>query len=148
MLETARNPNIDGMYVKHEIVDYCILDGMEYKLNQVTEFDHDGENLIVADGDKILLLETLTNGPNAHMIASGLIRIKKGLGINHKGQLMVCDGENSILFFEYRATPRSLQDFCRCCILEAIPSNYGNSVRKLLVPEIMKDYLLFKDKGY
>jgi len=115
----------------------------------MSSFVHDGQNLILADTDKILLLETLANGSNAHVIVSGRNpELGVGLGINHKGQLMVCEGENTIKIFEYRSIPRSLQDLCRCCILEAIPNNYSDNVKTLFLPEIMKDYLLYKDKGY
>lgn len=154
--ETEKNEEEEEKIVKSEddiemerhLIDHCILDGVEYKLLHVTEFVHDGQNLILADGDKILLLETLSNGSTAHLIASGLTSIRKGLGINHKGQLMVCDGCDSIKFFDYKCNPRSLQDLCRCCILETISSNYSENVKTLSLPETLSDYLLFKDLGY
>ena len=57
---------------------------------------HDERNLIIAEGEKIVLLESLTEGSNAHLIISSLkgAEIRDytkefGMNLNHKGQLMV-----------------------------------------------------------
>ena len=127
-------------------ISYYMLDGEENQLNNLRGFSHDGQNLIVANGDKIVLLESLTEGSNAHLIVSGLKPAEEdspddiGLNLNHKGQLMVCDDKAFIKVFEYKCCPRCLQDICRCLI----HTGYSDKVKKLTIPSTLKDYLLYK----
>lgn len=127
------------------IISYYILDGEEVKIDSCYGFVHDGENLIIANGGKIVLLESLKEGSNAHLVASecfwcGFI---EGMNLNHKGQLIV-QGSQTIKLFEYKCSPRLLQDLCRCCILETIPTCCSEKVNQLPIPSNLKDYLLYK----
>ena len=93
-------------------ITYYMLEGEKNLIEEITGIVHDGQNLIIANGDKIVLLESMTEGSNAHLIASGVKHSKVpwlGLNLNHKGQLMVCE-EKAIKLFEYKVcSPRSLQ---------------------------------------
>ena len=53
-------------------ISYYMLDGEENQIDNLRGFIHDGQNLIIANGDNIVLLESLTEGSKAHLIASGL----------------------------------------------------------------------------
>ena len=131
-------------------ISYYMLDGEENQIDNLRGFIHDGQNLIIANGDKIVLLESLTEGSNAHLIVSGLKPAEEdspddiGLNLNHKGQLMVGDDKAFIKVFEYKCCPRSLQDICRCIIVDAIHTGYSDKVKKLTIPSTLKDYLLYK----
>ena len=123
-------------------ITYYMLDGEENQINDLTGFVHDGQNLIIANGDKIVLLESITEGSNAHLVASD-VKPSGQLRLNHKGQLMVCE-EKVIKLFEYSCIPRSLQDLCRCCVRKAIHTCYSNAVKGLEIPSTLKEYLLYK----
>ena len=129
-------------------ITYYMLDGEENPIDDIIGFVHDGQNLIIANGDKIVLLESITEGSNAHLIALGVkpprkIRRERVLNLNHKGQLMVCE-KKVIKLFEYSCNPRSLQDLCRCCVRKAIPTGYRDAVKGLKIPSTLKEYLLYK----
>ena len=51
---------------------------------------------------------------------------------------------NATFTSEYKCSPRLLQDLCRCCILETIPTCCSEKVNQLLIPSNLKDYLLYK----
>ena len=129
-------------------ITYYMLDGEENLIDDITGFVYDGQNLIISNGDKIVLLESITEGSNAHLIASGLkpsrqTRRERVLNLNHKGQLMVCE-KKVIKLFEYSCNPRSLQDLCRCCVRKTIPTGYRDAVKGLEIPSTLKEYLLYK----
>ena len=131
-------------------ISYYMLDGEENQIDNLRGFIHDGQNLIIAEGEKIVLLESLTEGSNAQLIVSGLkpaeedSRKEVGMNLNHKGQLMVCDDKEFIKVFEYRCRLRSLQDICRCFIVDTIHTGYSDKVKSLAIPSTLKDYLLYK----
>ena len=131
-------------------ISYYMLDGEENHIDNLRGFIHDGQNLIIAEGEKIVLLESLTEGSNAQLIVSGLkpaeedSQKKVGMNLNHKGQLMVCDDKEFIKVFEYRCRLRSLQDICRCFIVDTIHTGYSDKVKSLAIPSTLKDYLLYK----
>ena len=131
-------------------ISYYMLDGEENHIDNLRGFIHDGQNLIIAEGEKIVLLESLIEGSNAQLIVSGLkpaeedSRKEVGLNLNHKGQLMVCDDKEFIKVFEYRCRLRSLQDICRCFIVDTIHTGYSDKVKSLAIPSTLKDYLLYK----
>lgn len=131
-------------------ISYYMLDGEENQIDNLRGFIHDGQNLIIANGDKIVLLESLTEGSNAHLLVSGLkpvvegSREEVGLNLNHKGQLMVCDDKEFIKVFEYKCSPRSLQDICRSAIVDTIQTGYSDKVKSMTIPSTLKDYLLYK----
>ena len=131
-------------------ISYYMLDGEENQIDNLRGFIHDGQNLIIAEGEKIVLLESLTEGSNAQLIVSGLkpaeedSRKEVGMNLNHKGQLMVCDDKEFIKVFEYRCRLRSLQDICRCVIVDTTHTGYSNKVKSLAIPSTLKDYLLYK----
>ena len=131
-------------------ISYYMLDGEENQIDNLRGFIHDGQNLIIAEGEKIVLLESLTEGSNAQLIVSGLkpaaedSRKEVGMNLNHKGQLMVCDDKEFIKVFEYRCRLRSLQDICRCVIVDTIHTGYSDKVKSLAIPSTLKDYLLYK----
>ncbi|XP_073248030.1 uncharacterized protein [Porites lutea] len=76
-------------------ISYYMLDGEENHIDNLRGFIHDGQNLIIAEGEKIVLLESLIEGSNAQLIVSGLkpaeedSRKEVGMNLNHKGQLMM-----------------------------------------------------------
>ena len=131
-------------------ISYYMLNGEENHIDNLRGFIHDGQNLIIAEGEKIVLLESLTEGSNAQLIVSGLrpaeedSRKEVGMNLNHKGQLMVCDDKEIIKVFEYRCRLRSLQDICRCFIVDTIHTGYSDKVKSLAIPSRLKDYLLYK----
>ena len=81
---------------RHKIT-YYMLQGEKKELKDrgcpVDGVVHDGEHLIIANGDDVVLLESLTEGSTAHLI--GNIEVNDfnhpGLAINEKGQLIVCN---------------------------------------------------------
>ena len=131
-------------------ISYYMLDGEKTKIEHLRGCIHDGQNLIIAEGENIVLLESLTEGSNAHLLVSGLKPVVKGsreevgLNLNHKGQLMVCDDKEFIKVFEYKCSPRSLQDICRSAIVDAIQTGYSDKVKSMTIPSTLKDYLLYK----
>ncbi|CAH3154525.1 unnamed protein product [Porites evermanni] len=134
-------------------VSYYILDGEGNQIDNLRGFIHDGQNLIIAEGEKIVLLESLTEGSNAQLIVSGLKPAEEdsrkvlGMNLNHKGQLMVCDDKEFIKVFEYRCRLRSLQDICRCFIVDTIHTGYSHKVKSLAIPSTLKDYLLYNSSA-
>ena len=70
-------------------ISYYMLDGEENKIDHLRGCIHDGQNLIIAEGEKIVLLESLTEGSNADLLVSGLkpavegSREEVGLNLNH-----------------------------------------------------------------
>ena len=83
-----------------------MLDGEKNKIDHYLRgCIHDGQNLIIAEGEKIVLLESLIEGSNAQLLVSGLkpvvegSREEVGLNLNHKGQLMVCDDKEFVNVF-------------------------------------------------
>lgn len=70
----------------------------------------------MANGGKIVLLESLKEGSNAHLVASECFWLNRsgsseGMNLNHKGQLIV-QGSHTIKLFKYKCSPRLLQDLC------------------------------------
>ena len=114
-------------------LSYYILDGEEVKIDGCYGFVHDGENLIIANGGKIVLVAS-------ECFWCGFI---EGMNLNHKGQLIV-QGSHTVKLFEYKCSPRLLQDLCRCCILETIPTCCTEKVNQLPIPSNLNDYLLYK----
>ena len=149
--EDEENIELEQFKMQEEAtISYYMLDGEENHIDNLRGFIHDGQNLIIAEGEKIVLLESLTEGSNAQLIVSGLkpaeedSRKEVGMNLNHKGQLMVCDDKEFIKVFEYRCRLRSLQDICRCFIVDTTHTGYSNKVKSLAIPSTLKDYLLYK----
>ena len=145
-LKTARVClNSEG---KTEVVEQCaityyMLDGEKREIGEdVNGLVHDGKNLIIANEKEIVLLESMTEGSNAHLIASDITPSAQ-MRINHEGQLMVCEGK-VIKLFEYSCNPRSLQALCRFKIRKTIHADYRETVKHLAIPGTLKDYLLYK----
>ena len=127
---------------QQETVSHYILDGEEQEIWDLNGIVHDGQHLIIAHGDDIVLLESATDGSNAHLIASN-VEPSLQIRINSEGQLMVCE-EKVIKLFEYKCNPRPLQGLCRCKIRNTIPFDYPDKVNSLAIPYILKQYLLYK----
>ena len=133
---------------RHKIT-YYMLEGEKKELKDrgcpVDGVVHDGEHLIIANGDEVVLLESLTEGSTAHLIAN--IEVNDfnhpGLAINEKGQLIVCN-DTVIKVFEYNCNPRTLMALCRRNIRKNTQSNYRSRVNKLAIPQVQKDYLLYE----
>lgn len=126
-------------------ITYYMLDGEEKQIDEksITGLVHDGQNLIIAVDDEIVLLESITEGSNGHLIASD-IEPSGQIRLNHEGQLMVCD-TNCIKLFEYNCNPRPLQDLCRCNVRKTIHTvGYVDKVNSLAIPSMLKNYLLYK----
>ena len=124
-------------------ITYYTLDGEEKEIGQyVCGLLHDGENLIIANEDEIVALESMTEGSNAHLIASD-INPTGQIKINSEGEIMVCE-ETVIKLFEYKCNPRSLQALCRRKIRKIVRTNYREKVNSLTIPDILKHYLLYK----
>ena len=106
---------------------------------------HDGEHLIIGNGDEVVLLESMSEGSTAHLIADVKVNdfVKAGVGINEKGQLMVCN-DTVIKVFEYNCNPRTLMALCRCNIRKNTPNDYRSRVNTLAIPQVLKDYLLYE----
>lgn len=127
---------------QQETITYYILDGEEQQICDLRGFVHDEQHLIIAHGHDIVLLESATDGSNAHLIASN-VEPSLQIRINSEGQLMVCE-EKVIKLFEYKCNPRPLQDLCRCKIRNTIPFDYPDKVNSLAIPYMLKQYLLYK----
>ena len=129
-----------------EKITYYVLGGEEKQIEDDSDglagLVHDGQNLIIANGDEIVLLESATEGSTAHLIASG-VKPSGQIRINHEGQLMVCE-EKVIKLFEYKNKLRSLQSLCRRHIRETIRTVCTEKVNNLVIPSPLKDYLLYK----
>ena len=69
--------------------------------------------------------------------------VKAGVGINEKGELMVCN-DTVIKVFEYNFNPRTLMAVCRCNIRKNTPNDYRHRVNTLAIPQVLKDYLLYE----
>ncbi|XP_044163082.1 uncharacterized protein [Acropora muricata] len=134
---------------RHSIT-YYMLEGQKKELKGIEDCSvygvvHDGEHLIIGNEDEVVLLESMTEGTTAHLIADvkdydfGL----GGMGINEKGQLMVCN-DTVIKVFEYNCNPRTLMSLCRCNIRKNTPNNYRSKVNTLTIPQVLKDYLLYE----
>ena len=96
---------------EHQTITYYMLDGERRDLSKDGEtmgcaLVHDGQHLIIANRDEIVLLESMTEGSNAHLIASNITPSGQ-MRINHEGQLMVCE-ETVIKLFEYKCNPKTL----------------------------------------
>ena len=124
-------------------ITYYTLDGEEKKIGHyVCGLLHDGENLIISNEDEIVLLESMTEGSNAHLIASD-INPSGHIKINSEGEIMVCE-ETVIKLFEYKFNPRSLQALCRRNIRKIVHADYHEKVNSWTIPDILKHYLLYK----
>ena len=129
-----------------EKITYYVLGGEEKQIEDDSDdlagLVHDGQNLIIANGDEIVLLESATEGSAAHLIASG-VKPSGQIRINHEGQLMVCE-DKVIKLFEYKNELRSLQSLCRRHIRKTICTASAEKVNTLVIPSSLKDYLLYK----
>ncbi|XP_027039064.1 uncharacterized protein LOC113667446 [Pocillopora damicornis] len=127
---------------KQEEITYYVLDGEEKRIasndgSHVPGLAHDGQNLIIATENEIVLLESATEGSNALLIASG-VKPSGQIKINCEGQLMVCE-KNAIKLFEYKNEIRSLQSLCRHYIREAISTNFARKENNSIIPSSLKD---------
>ena len=106
---------------------------------------HDGKHLIIANGDEVVLLESMTEGSTAHLIANIEVDDFENIcfGINEKGQLMVCNN-TVIKVFEYNCNVRTLMALCRNNIRKNTRRNYCSRVNTLAIPQVLKDYLLYE----
>ena len=148
ILSTAKvcmNSEEEVQIQEQEKITYYRLNGQEHQIDEgVVGLVHDGENLIIANNNesKIVLLESMTEGSNAHLVASD-VKPTGQMRINHEGQLIVC--EDSILkLFEYKCNPRSLQHLCRCHVRKTIWTGYIDKINSLEIPSVLKNFLLFK----
>ena len=146
VLSTAKvclNPEGKTEVVEQCDITYYMLNGEKREIGEnVNGLVHDGQNLIIANEEEIVLLESMTEGSNAHLIASNITPSGQ-MRINHEGQLMVCE-ENVIKLFEYSCNPRSLQALCRLKIRRTFHADYRERVNNLEIPVTLKDYLLYK----
>ena len=148
LLAAKVNLHIEGeaQIQGHEKITYYVLNGEEKRISPhdcLGGLVHDGQNLIIANGDEIVLLESATEGSNAHVIASGVKPSQ--IRVNYEGQLMVCE-KNTIKLFEYKNEVKSLQRLCRHNIRETIGTNCAERVKNLEISSLLKDYLLYKIK--
>lgn len=134
---------------RHSIT-YYMLEGQKKELKGIDDCSvygvvHDGEHLIIGNEDEVVLLESMTEGTTAHLIADVKVNDfgQAGVGINEKGQLMVCN-DTVIKVFEYNCNPRTLMSLCRCNIRKNTPNNYRSKVNTLTIPQVLKDYLLYE----
>ena len=130
---------------EQEKITYYRLDGQEHQIDEgIVGLVHDGENLIMANDNesKIVLLESMTEGSNAHLVASD-VKPTGQMRINSEGQLIVCEG-SVLKLFEYKCNPRSLQDLCRCHVRKTIWTGYIDKINTLEIPSVLKNFLLFK----
>lgn len=137
------NSKGEAQLQEQRTITYYTLDGEEKKIDQyVCGLLHDGENLIIANEDEIVALESMTEGSNAHLIASD-INPAGQIRINSEGEIMVCE-ETVIKVFDYKCNPRSLQALCRRKIRKIVHADYREKVNSLTIPDILKHYLLYK----
>ena len=133
---------------EQETITYYMLDGKRRDLSNdgnLVRYGlvHDGEHLIIANRDEIVLLESMTEGSNAYLIASNIAPSEGQMRINHEGQLMVCE-DTVIKLFEYKCNPRTLRALCRQKIRKTIRTDYREKVNNFKIPNTLKDYLLYK----
>ena len=133
---------------EQDTITYYMLDGERRDLSKDGDvvgygLAHDGQHLIITNRREIVLLESMTEGSNAHLIASNLTCSVGQMRINHEGQLMVCE-DTLIKLFEYKCNPRSLQALCRNKIRKTIHTDYREKVNNFEIPNTLKDYLLYK----
>ena len=129
---------------EQENITYFMLNGQENQIDEgIVGLVHDGENLIVANYDesKIVLLESMTEGSNAHLVASD-VKPTGQMRISREGQLVVCE-EEVLKLFEYRCNPRPLQDLCRFHVRKTICTGYKDKINSLEIPSVLKNFLLF-----
>ena len=128
---------------EQEKITYYLLNGEEKQVDEgVTGLAYDGENLIIATEGEIVLLESTTEGSIAHLISSD-VKPSGQIRLNHEGQLMVCE-EKVIKLFDYKCSPRSLQNLCRCHFRKTIHTGYIDKINSLEIPAMLKNFLLFK----
>ena len=136
----------EGVQIQEqEKITYYMLNGQEHQIDKgIVGLVHDGENLIIASENesKIVLLESMTEGSNAHLVASD-VKPKGQMRINHEGQLIVCE-ESALKLFEYKCDPKPLQDLCRWHVRKAICTCYIDKINTLEIPKVLKNFLLFK----
>ena len=148
ILSTAKvcvNSEEEVQIQEQEKITYYIFNGQEHQIDEgIVGIVHDGENLIIANENesKILLLESMTEGSNAHVVASD-VKPTGQMRINHEGQLIVCE-ESVVKLFEYKCNPRPLQDLCRCHVRKTICTGYIDKINSLQIPSVLKNFLLFK----
>ena len=133
---------------EQDTITYYMLDGERRELSKDGDvrgygFVHDGQHLIITNRDEIVLLESMTEGSNAHLIASNLTSFEPQIRLNHEGQLMVCE-DTAIKLFEYKCNPRNLQALCRHKTTKTIRTDYREKVNNFEIPNTLKDYLLYK----
>ncbi|XP_022778977.1 uncharacterized protein LOC111320582 [Stylophora pistillata] len=121
---------------RQEKITHYILGG-EKKEAGCTGIAHDGQNLIIAANNEIVLLESATEGSNALLIASGIQPIGQ-IRINHEGQLMVCEG-NAIKLYEYKNEVKSLLSLCRHNIRETIRTNFVGKEYISVIPSSLEN---------
>ncbi|XP_029185653.2 uncharacterized protein LOC114953548 [Acropora millepora] len=133
-------------------ITYYMLEDQKKELKGIHDEDspvygvtHDSEHLIIGNGDEVVLLESMTEGTTAHLIADVKVYDfgQAGVRINEKGQLMVCN-DTVIKVFEYNCNPRTLMALCRCNIRKITPNDYRSWVNTLAIPQLLKDYLLYE----
>lgn len=136
-----------------QTITYCMINGEERRFGNVLGLAHDGEHVIVATDQDIVVLESSREGSPAHVIVSSAIprdgpnsgfsggRIR----LNNENQLMVCDGGNVIKVYDYKR-PNCLQEVCRCHINKSLKQHgkKNANVEHLPIPQSLKDYLLYK----
>ena len=138
------NPEGEVQIEEQQTITKYMLDGEETTIERVGGLVHDGQNLIIANTsqEEIVLLESMIEGSNAHLVASDCVPFGQ-MRINHEGQLMVSKG-TGICSFEYKCDPRSLQDLCRCSVRKTIHTDYQVKLNSLPISCMLKNYLLYK----
>lgn len=142
-VKVCMNSEEEVQIQEQEKITYYRLNGQEHQIDEgIVGLVHDGENLIIANESKIVLLESMTEGSNAHLVASD-VKPTGQMRINHDGQLIVCE-ESVLKLFEYKCNPRPLQDLCRCHVRKTIWTGYIDKINSLEIPSVLKNFLLFK----
>lgn len=136
-----------------QTITYCMINGEERRFGNVLDLAHDGEHVIVATDQDIVVLESATEGSPAHVIVSSAIpRESPNSGfsggrirLNNKNQLMVCDSGDVIKVYDYKR-PNCLQGLCRCQINKSLKQHgkKNANIEHLPIPQSLKDYLLYK----
>lgn len=128
-----------------EHVTHCMIGGKKRVFEgKVTGLAHDGENIIVATQDDIIVLESANEGSIGHVIvSSGFSSHCDGqIRVNHKNQLMVSNCSNVIEVYEYKQYD-TLQACCRHVINSILKQN-KEKINKLPLPNLVKNYLLYQ----
>ena len=129
-------------------ITQCIINGETQEFGKVVGMAHDGENILVATESNVTLLESVTEGSKAHIIASG-ISLNGQIRLNNKDQLMVCDDDKFIKVYDYKG-PKTLQGLCRYQINNTFKLGGKRQVSKerkvngLPIPTNLKEYLLYR----